>query len=82
MKGWNLSGEPVDLLPWQELAVLGLLGWDEGNRTVTLISRADGAGKSVVLATAGRYARARAKGRPLRDDPVRDREQQEDEAHE
>lgn len=79
MKGWNLSGEPVDLLPWQELAVLGLLGWDEGSRTVTLISRADGAGKSVVLATAGRYARARAKGKPLRDDPVRDREQEEDE---
>jgi phage terminase large subunit-like protein len=82
VKGWTLSGEPVELQPWQELAVMALLGWDEGNRTVTLISRARGAGKSTVLATAGRYARARAKGRPLRDDPVRDREQQEDGPHE
>lgn len=78
MKGWDLSGKPVDLLPWQELAVLGLLGWDEGNRTVTLISRERGAGKSVVLYTTARYVSARAKGRPLKDDPVRDRGQQED----
>ena len=49
----------------------GLLGWDEGERTVTLISRANGAGKSTVLYTAGRYARARAKGKPLKDDPAR-----------
>jgi hypothetical protein len=79
VKGWDLSGNPVELQDWQELAVLGLLGWDEGNRTVTLISRARGEGKSVVLYTAGRYVSARAKGRPLRDDPVRDREQQEEE---
>jgi len=79
VRGWDLSGKPVELQPWQELAVMGLLGWTEGGRTVTLISRARGAGKSTVLATAGRYARARAKGKPLRDDPVRDREQQEDE---
>jgi hypothetical protein len=77
MKGWNTSGEPIELQPWQELAVMGLLGWDEGERTVTLISRAR-EGKSVVLYTAGRYVSARAKGRPLRDDPIRQREQQED----
>lgn len=79
MKGWDLSGKPVDLQPWQELAVAALLGWDEGERTVTLVSRANGAGKSTVLYTAGRYARARAKGKPLKDDPARDRKQQEDE---
>jgi phage terminase large subunit-like protein len=78
VKGWDLSGEPVELLPWQELAVRALLGWDEGERTVTLVSRAKGAGKTVVLYTAGRYARARAKGKPLRDDPIRGREQRED----
>jgi hypothetical protein len=71
VKGWNLAGDPVDLLPWQEDAVRALLGWDEGNRTVTLISGGKGAGKSVVLYTAGRYVSARAKGRPLKDDPVR-----------
>lgn len=79
MKGWDLSGKPVDLLPWQELAVMGLLGWDEGERTVTLVMRYEEAGKSVVLYTAGRYVSARAKGRPLKDDPVRGRGQQEDE---
>jgi phage terminase large subunit-like protein len=79
VKGWTLSGEPVELQQWQELAVMALLGWDEGGRTVTLISRARGEGKSTVLATAGRYARARAKGMPLRDDPVRGRGQEEDE---
>jgi hypothetical protein len=73
VKGWNLAGEPITLQPWQELAVLALLGWDEGERTVTLISRARGAGKTTVLYTAGRYARARAKGKPLKDDPVRER---------
>lgn len=72
MKGWNLAGEPVDLLPWQADAVRALLGWDDGNRDVTLPARGKGAGKSVVLYTAGRYARARARGRPLRDDPVRE----------
>ena len=77
MKGWDLSGKSAELLPWQELAVLALLGWDEGGRTVTLTSHGKGEGKSVVLYTAGRYASARAKGRPLRDDPVRQREQQE-----
>lgn len=78
MKGWDLSGKPVELQPWQELAVMALLGWDEGERTVTLISRARGAGKSTVLYTAGRYARARASGRPLKDDPVRGRGQQQE----
>jgi len=79
VKGWTLSGEPVELQQWQELAVMALLGWCGGERTVTLVMRYEAAGKSAVLATAGRYARARAKGKPLRDDPVRDREQQEDE---
>lgn len=74
MKGWDTSGKPVELQPWQELAVLGLLGWDEGERTVTLISRARGEGKTVVLTSAARYVSARAKGKPLRDDPVRQRE--------
>ena len=73
MKGWNPAGEPVTLEPWQEDAVRALLGWDEGNCDVTLFARGRDAGKSVVLYTAGRYARARAKGRPLRDDPVRER---------
>lgn len=79
MKGWTLSGEPAELRQWQELAVMALLGWCDGERTVTLVMRGEEAGKSAVLATAGRYARARAKGKPLRDDPVRDRDQQEDE---
>lgn len=78
MKGWTLAGEPVDLQPWQELAVMALLGWDEGNRTVTLVSRGRAEGKSVVLYTAGRYVSARARGKPLKDDPVRQRSQQED----
>lgn len=73
MKGWNLAGEPFDLEPWQEDAVRALLGWDEGQADVTLCSRGIGAGKSVVLYTAGRYARARSKGRMLRDDPARER---------
>lgn len=72
MKGWNLAGEPVDLLPWQEEDVKALLGWDDGHGGVVLRSRGKGAGKSVVLYTVGRYARARAKGRPLRDDPARE----------
>jgi hypothetical protein len=71
VKGWNMAGEAVDLMPWQEDAVRALLGWDEGNREVALVSRARGEGKSLVLYTAGRYARARAAGRPLRDDPIR-----------
>jgi hypothetical protein len=75
VKGWDLSGRPVDLQPWQELAVVALLGWDDSGRTVTLTSRADGEGKSVVLLTAGRYVAARAKGRPLKDDPARDRQE-------
>lgn len=79
MKGWDLSGKPVELHPWQELAVLALLGWDDGGRTVTLSSRASGEGKSVVLLTAGRYVSARARGKPLKDDPARNRSQQEDE---
>lgn len=77
MKGWDLSGKPVDLTGWQKLTVLALLGWDEGGPAVTLASRGKGGGKSVVLYTAGRYVSARAKGRPLRDDPVRGREEQE-----
>lgn len=77
MKGWNLAGEPVDLQPWQADAVTALLGWDEGNRTLTLISRGKGEGKSVVLYTVGRYVRARASGKPLMDDPIRQREQEE-----
>ena len=61
MKGWNLAGEPVDLLPWQEEDVKALLGWDDGHRGVVLRSRDHGAGKSVVLYTVGRYARARGR---------------------
>ncbi|HMG63950.1 MAG TPA: hypothetical protein VK599_13460 [Streptosporangiaceae bacterium] len=68
MKGWDLSGKPVELT-----------GWHEGGPAVTLASRGKGGGKSVMLYTAARYARARAKGRPLRDDPVRDRDRQEGE---
>jgi len=78
VKGWDTSGNPLELQPWQELAVLGLLGWDEGERTVTLISRARGEGKTVVLYTTARYVAARAKGRPLRDDPIRGRGQEGD----
>jgi hypothetical protein len=78
VKGWNLADEPVELLDWQADAVRALLGWDDGNRTVTLVSAGGGAGKSVVLYTVGRYVRARMWGRPLRDDPIRDRDQQED----
>jgi len=73
VKGWNLAGEPVDLMPWQEEAVRSLLAWDAAKTGVTLMPEARGAGKSVVLYTAGRYARARGKGRPLRDDPIRER---------
>lgn len=72
MKGWNLSGEPVELTPWQEEVVCALLSWDESKHGITLHPCGRGSGKSVVLYTAGRYARARAKGRPLRDDPVRE----------
>jgi hypothetical protein len=79
VKGWDLSGKPVDLQPWQELAVLALLGWDDGGRTVTLSTRASGEGKSVVLLTAGRYVSARARGKPYRDDPARNRSQREEE---
>jgi hypothetical protein len=79
VRGWDLSGKPVELTGWQELTVLALLGWHEGGPSVTLASRGKGGGKSVMLYTAGRYVSARAKGRPLRDDPVRDRGQQEDE---
>jgi len=71
--GWNLAGEPVTLERWQEDAVRSLLAWDDTKAGVTLMPVARGAGKSVVLYTAGRYARARGKGRPLRDDPVRER---------
>jgi hypothetical protein len=71
VKGWNLAGEPLDLEPWQEEAVRSLLAWDETQTGITLMPKGKGAGKSVVLYTAGRYARARAKGRPLRDDPAR-----------
>jgi hypothetical protein len=78
VKGWDLTGEPVDLQPWQELAVLALLGWDDGERTVTLSTRAPGEEKSVVLLTAGRYVSARTTGNPLRDDPARNRGQQEE----
>jgi hypothetical protein len=77
VRGWDLSGKPVELTGWQELTVLALLGWAEGGPAVTLV-RGRGGEKSVVLYTAGRYVSARAKGRPLRDDPVRDREQEED----
>ena len=76
MRGWDVSGRPADLEPWQELAVLGLLGWHEGERTVTLVSR--GEGKAEVLYTAARYASARAKGKPLKDDPVRQRQEGEE----
>ena len=72
MKGWNLAGEPVTLERWQEDAVRSLLAWDDAKTGVTLMPMAGGAGKSVVLYTAGRYARARANGRPLRDDPARE----------
>jgi ABC-type branched-subunit amino acid transport system ATPase component len=71
VKGWDASGKPVELLPWQELAVTAMLGWDRGIQTVTLVGAGRGAGKTTVLCTVGRYIRARATGRPLADDPVR-----------
>jgi hypothetical protein len=73
VKGWTLAGEPVDLRPWQEDAVRALLAWDERQIGAVLRPQGHGAGTSVVLYTAGRYARARGRGRPLRDDPVRER---------
>jgi hypothetical protein len=66
-------GEPVTLRPWQEEAVRALPGWDERQIGAVLRPQGHGAGTSVVLYTAGRYARARAKCRPLRDDPIRER---------
>jgi phage terminase large subunit-like protein len=69
VKGWDVSGRPLTLKPWQEQAVRSLLGWDEQTQGADLEPMGRGAGKTVVLITVGRYARARARGRPLRDDP-------------
>jgi hypothetical protein len=71
MRGWTALGLPVELTGDQENAVLLLLAWDRGAH-IQLKTWGRGSGKSTVLATAARYGRARARGRPLRGDPLRE----------
>lgn len=70
MMGWDASGHPVTLTGVQCDAVLSLLDWD-GDHPVNLPALGHGGGKSVVLATAARYDRARAAGAPFDVDPGR-----------
>jgi hypothetical protein len=71
VKGWTPDGAEVELVPWQEQAVRDFLAWD-GGHSLALPQRGRGAGKSVVIATAARYAAARSRGRMLPDDPRMD----------
>lgn len=69
MRGWDVYGKHVTLTRPQEDAVKTMLCWDRGARVV-LPEWPRGAGKTVVLVTVARYARARARGRLLADDPL------------
>ena len=68
-----MEGRPVNLNVHEEVAVRALLDWDTGNVEIRLFGWGRGAGKSTILATVHRYAKARSQGRMLRDDPLRER---------